>query len=207
MRRIQGILAAMGLLLTTLLGSAQATSIGFRLTLWDNVNTPKIKLQNTSDAGFDLGEFVLTIGDTAYNFDSVTASSEAKSDVGEASLLSPDRNSTGGARSDAVRYLFSDFLPGGLFSFAAELDRDSVNTSEDYRRLFFNNGDAPNAVAAVRFRNDGWERWLTLTLPDGAGDLSKYEFSATQPVPLPGSAVLLGSGVVALLATRRRPQW
>jgi len=169
----------------------------FTFQIYNDTNKPLMKFTNKSPAA-SITEFIVTIGDTAYNFDFAL-----KQNVGTSTGMSwkrvmPDDNDSGGVRSDFVQYHnFKNFLPGRTFTFKTDIDEDNKNTVEDYRKVLFNNGDAPNSVVTVYFSNG---LSASLTLPDGPMN-ERYSFSAEVPLP---PAVWAGLGLLGIVVGGRR---
>lgn len=195
-----------------LASAAHAQTTGYSLQLsGNNFNEPVLRLTNTSDAA-QLTAFSLTIGDTAFNFDSV--SNENVTPVGSLtfSLVTPDRDGSGGVRSNSVEYTFAGFDPGELFLFETDVDPDSINQTVDYRTVLFDLGgssSADNSLVSVLFSNG-----VTLSgnLPDFTPNTANtYLFAQSQQAPPPGAAIpepgtfaLAGSGLLPLLGMIRR---
>ena len=188
----------------------QAYAVGtydFTVQLSGSTNTPTVTLTNASDA-LSIIEFSISIGNTAYNFDCA--------DRYDTAVATPyptqDTNDWGGAyRSDAVGFTFAGLASGETFSFRVDVDKDSSNTTEDYRKVLFNNGtdsmgdEITNALLLVKFSDNVW---LTATLPDFDPDstVCTYSYSSSNPTPVPGAIWLLGSGIAGLVGIRRKMQ-
>jgi hypothetical protein len=127
-------------------------------------HVPVFTLTNTSTNPWaDILSFRFTIGDTAYNFDhlgvqnrdplpSFTTDLNADGAYGWAT---PDHVDAS-VRSDDVQFLqFTGFDPGDVFTFMSDIDADSigggVGTVEDFRNVFWNNGDNPNSEITVTY--------------------------------------------------------
>ena len=157
-------------------GNPGSGDLGFVLEILDDTNTPTLQLTNHSTDTLAITAFELTIGDDAFNFDGVTdISAPAGTNV---TVASPDTNDAGGERSDIIRLDFTGFDPGETVTFVIDVDRDSNNTTEDYRDVLFNNGEAPNAVATV-FAGAASR---SITLPD-APDAPTYRFESGSSIP------------------------
>jgi hypothetical protein len=195
LRRKQILALLLSLLIAIFLASeALAYQTGYEFQIYGNTNVPTVSLENLSTLA-DITEFTMTIGNTAYNFDS--ASNVVVGSVDSYALVTPDTNSSGGVRSNFVNYTFSGFDPGEVFKFDTDVDRDNSNTSENYTKVLFNNGAAPNSQLTVVF-SDG--STLIGTLPDYSGG-APYVYS--QVVPLPPAVLLLGSSLLGLMGIRR----
>jgi hypothetical protein len=157
-------------------GGSGNGALGFTFDVFNDANTPTLRVTNTSSGMLQLTEFEVTIGDTAFNFDSVT-DIVAPAGTG-VTLESPDDNDSGGVRADLVRLAFTAFDPGESVTFVVDIDRDDSNTLESFRRVLFNNGDAPNAVATA-FSGD---ESCSVTLGD-ADDSPTYRFECGSLCP------------------------
>jgi hypothetical protein len=173
-----------------------------------NFGAPRFVLTNNAMSSFDITSFNVTVGDTAFNWDS--AFNIIDSGTGF-TLISPDTDSTGGLRDDNLSFLFTDFQPGEVFEFSGDLDPDSFNFVEDLRTVMFNNGvGTPNSVVTVGFSNS---LSLSFTFPDIVFG-ETYSFSQSQitvsqsqiasPVPEPGSLVISLVSVIAVVTSHRR---
>lgn len=177
--------------------SANAQAIGYVLDVFGSTNIPTFALTNSSDTA-NIESFSMTIGDTSRNFDTGTVTSAPGISF---TLNSPDTNLSGGIRSDLVDFSFSfGFEPGATFSFTADVDIDSSNTTQDYRSVLFNNGAAPNSVITLGF-SGGLN--LSQEMPD-ASFLSSYSFSQSEVIPGPAIAPLVFGLVAAFVTVRRR---
>jgi len=126
-------------------------------------HVPIFTLTNTStNALAKITSFKFTIGDTDFNFDHLgvagrdplgTFSTDLNSDGSYASS-SPD-NEDNAVRSDFILYSgFTGFDNGDVFTFWADVDIDTVvypGSPEDFRTVFWNNGEAPNSEITVTF--------------------------------------------------------
>ncbi len=186
--------------------NAFSATISFNLEL-ANPGVSIFRLKNTSPTA-EITGFSVTIGDTDYNFDKV---------YDENTLIDPDGDLlavlvTGDAvqgeiRTDLAEYSFTGFDPGDRFQFTTDIDLDGANTDELFNTVFFNNGDADNAVISVSFLAGSESGILSLTLEDDdTPDITNYFYDVsgeTAPVPAPLSILLLGGGFLSLLGIRR----
>lgn len=184
-------------------GAAHSATTGFTLNISGDTNVPTLQLTNDSTSALLTG-FNLSIGNTAFNFDA--AYFVVPGTVDRWTLVSPDANDGGVTRTDLLQFTFAGFDPGEVFQFRADVDRDSSNTTENYRTVLFNNGSAPNAVATAFF-SDG--KTLMATFPDASATQTSFTISASQGVgvvPLPAGLPLLlaGLGTLALIRARRK---
>ena len=190
--------------------SADAGLISYDLEL-ANPATSIFRLQNTSpDSSAEITGMHVTIGDTAYNFDLLTGFS-ALIDTGApivSTLVTPDLVQDG-IRADEFELSFTGFGQGDRFQFQADLDLDNINTPEDFRSIYFNNGPAPNAVVSVSFVSGAESGILSLTLPDDPliNDPQVFNYSVsgqTQAVPVSTSLALIGLGLASISYKRVR---
>lgn len=193
-------------------------------------NEPYIQLENTSDSA-EITKFVLSIGDTAANFDWVRMVQSTKADSSDPDIgvqVSLVDGLEDGLRSDLVQLEFTNFLPGAIVRFRVDLDADSPNSfpSPDFRTVLFDaNGsdNSDNAEIQVTFDGLSDPRTLTRKLDDyavpeptllGPGFRSYLEMDTVrifavsgdltlQPVPEPGTLVLALAGVALLWSARR----
>jgi hypothetical protein len=185
--------------LFALVGPAAAATAGFSLTVntGTSADAPLFTLVNLSDSGLTLNAFAFTIGDTAYNFDAVTAMTAP---AGGAITLTAGDTVNGGARSDAIAFGFTGFDSGEIVGWKAEIDLDTGNSVADHRAVFFNNGAVvPNSIGTALF-SDG--RSLAVSLAGDPGQ-TRYIFSALaddalSTVPVPAAMPLL-AGALGLL--------
>lgn len=199
-----------GLLAATLAlaaGAAQAVTIGFSLTLSGNPNVPTFSLENLSERD-RIALFDFTVGDTSRNFDEVILGAGPAGGTSTLVFGSDAQGGTSatGGRTDSFAVAYTGFAPGLTAQLTADVDRDDINSFENYRVRFFNNGAAPNSVATVTFASG---RELQITLPDQNAVSNTYFFSEVvdvAPIPLPagGSLLALALAGIALAARRRR---
>jgi hypothetical protein len=116
-----------------------------------------------------------TIGDPARSFDIATIVTSSSSTGVRATVVTPDAVNDE-VRSEKLEVTFTGLTPGKFVSMASDLDAANRNTTEDFTRVFFNNGDVPNATILVEF-SDG--RSLTMTVPDGSAPGDVYTFEQT----------------------------
>lgn len=142
-------------------------------------------LTNTStNAWAGILSFKITIGDASYDFDHLGVPPRDAGDLPEFST-DPDNDGTyvnstpdhqdGGIRSDFISFDFTGFDKGDAFTFISDVDPDNIDVGEDFRHIFWNNGQIRNSEITV-------------------------EFAA---IPLPGS-VLLGTIGIAIVGQLRR---
>jgi hypothetical protein len=182
-----------------------AAHAGFKLTIAESddfgANAPVLTLENTS-ATERLDTFSLSIGDTAYNFDRITAPDDADAPLAEATIAQGDFPD-GGERVDTLELQFpaDELAAGSSISWLVDIDLDGGDSSEDFRTVLFNNGSGvANAVAAAVYGDDSEQR---ITLADGPGDLASYTFATPLPAALPLFAGGL-AGIGFVLHRRRR---
>lgn len=187
-------------------GNAQAGLLGYELTINDPIfdsangdqNVPDFQLTNISDAGtgFQITDFTLTIGDTAFNFDFVRSQSVFVDTLGALSstLNSPDLiNDNSGP--DLIDYDFAGFDAGDIFRFEADVDPDSGAVVQDYRQILF-----PTSMLSVTFSNGAT---LSEILNPSSATQAGYTFSQVQ-VSEPATFALLGSFLIGGIALRRK---
>jgi len=199
-------------LLATLLSvaamPAMAATQGFSLkvstagALGGTFDAPGFTLTNLSDPGLNISSILFSIGNTAYNFDSVT---QLGAPVGGTATRTVGDAANGGARTDTFSIAFTSFDPSEVATWRAEIDPDSFNQVADFRKVFFNNGGSTisNSVATVMFSN---ARTLEVTL-SGSLTGTTYTFFASEEsltaIPVPATLPLL-AGALGLLGLIRR---
>ncbi len=148
---------------------------GVTLTIFGADNAPTISVSN--DGLVDMTSFKLTIGDLSRNFDCVITNSDVFIvGAGGSTLNTPEHQAfcNGGVRANLVDYSFSGFGPGEVFRFTVDVDRDSVDSDEDYWRVLFDRGGSSstdNSSITITF-SDGFTVPVPpslLHLPDFAG--------------------------------------
>lgn len=200
MKRLATAVLAAGTALAAAPAFALPATAAFDFDISGDANVPTMTLTNTSSAGVELTSFRFFIGDSGYNIDEVYTISAP----GMTAVLTEGDAAQGGARPDAFTIAFTGFEPGESASWDVDVDVDSANTVEDYRTVFFNNGDGSgNATLAAAFSTGNV---LNFTLPDFDPAPASYSFAvSSSPVPLPAALPLLGAGLAALgVAARRR---
>ncbi|AWI78329.1 MAG: hypothetical protein CVU19_02230 [Betaproteobacteria bacterium HGW-Betaproteobacteria-13] len=188
--------------------TANAALIGFVFDVSGNTNSPTLTLKNTSDSASITG-LTFSIGDTSRNFHvSGYSSQPPTTSFGSVSMTF---NSIG-TRLDVLDMSFSGFGPGAIYQTLVDVDRDNSNTSENYRSVFFGNGDATaNALLTVLFSSN---ETLTAGFPESPGTLpgssDTYRLVASagassngNSVPEPSTLLLAGLALTALAARKR----
>lgn len=163
---------------------------GYELEISPNPNplwewhVPIFTLTNTSTNNWAvLTSFKFTIGDEIYDFDHLGVPPR---DVLPAFSTDPDNDGSyfnntpdhqdGGIRSDFIFFEFTGFDKGDVFTFISDVDPDGFDMSEDFRHIFWSNGEAPNSEITATFA----------------------------VIPAPGAVVLGSIGVVFVGWLRRR---
>jgi hypothetical protein len=148
-------------------------------------NLPVFILTNTStNALAKITSFKFTIGDIDFNFDHLgTAvdpppafSTDLNNDGSYTSSL-PDHQDNNAFRSEFISFAgFTGFDKGDVFTFMTDVDRDgpTYGSIEDFRTVFWNNGNALNSEITVTF------------------------------IPEPATLSLLALGALSLLRRKRR---
>lgn len=197
---------------------AMAATLGYELSINTpvfnsangNLNVPDFQLENISDAGtgVQITDFVLTIGNTDFNYDFVRIENVFNDPTADliATLngtnLEFEPNTSGpgnnGVGDDAVDYDFTGFDEGDIFRFEVDVDPDAGNPSQDFRDALF-----PAAQVSVTFSNGSV---LSQFLNPSSTSLQGYVFEQTEtiaPVPLPAGmplylgALMIGGGLAA----------
>lgn len=160
-------------------------------------NTTAFSLTNLSDPGVRLTQATFTVGDTQCLFDFLYSSEEqfiGGNGSESATLLVGDR-SDDNAGPDLFTYGFDGFAPGVTFRGQWDIDYDNFNYNVDMRQIFFNNGDAPNAVVSLIFSDASVASYEFPDLPV----LESYSIV----IPGPASWSLAALGTASLLRRRR----
>jgi hypothetical protein len=197
------------LLLTIWLAAAGAiaATIGFDGTM----GGASVVITNTSTSAL-ITHITLTIGDTAFSFDTVNIADGGANGV---TLNSPDRVQ-GGVTTKLFDISFSSFDPNAAASFPFDIDDDANSGLAccGVSGVLINNGAAPNAVLTVDFSSG---QQVVFSLPDTQAAFDDpfvnpsacpsspdCPFSFSQTVPEPGIAALGAGSFLALVASRRR---
>jgi hypothetical protein len=154
-------------------------SLGYELSIGPGGggnDTPRLILANKSET-LEVTRMVFTVGDTSRAFDAASIVLGSTTAGVRGTIVTPDEVQDG-IRSESVEVTFTGLTPGRSVSIATDLDRNNANTTEDFTRVFFNNGDMPNSTVRVEF-SDG--RFLTQTLPDGSAPGNTFVFSQSEP--------------------------
>lgn len=214
MRLIIATLAAL-----VLTAQAHAGLVGYTFQVSGDYNLPYFTYTNLSDTGAKLSEAKITIGDRSFNFDnalyegfkSATATSFSTAPAGSFTQYGPDNIGSGtSVRSDAVRFALAptyQLSRNASFRWRSDLDRDTGDTTVDFRRILFDRGgtsSSDNALVWVKF-SDG--TILQGLLPDYSTTVTSYTITQTvskpaatllsEPVavPLPPAALLSLTGL------------
>lgn len=204
---------------------AAALTVGYTLQISGdspaNNNVPRIILTNTSGPDVELLRFQVTIGNTSFNFDEVYDFADA---VGDAPVAPPggtflvntavSDTEQAGVRTDIAGVIFTDFDPGETASFRVDIDRDSTNSTENWRTVMA--GASSPAVASalfsVPFLANPFQLQITLDSGSIVGSVGTWEAAAqlrdpnapSTAIPVPAALPLMGLGVAALAGLRRR---
>lgn len=177
--------------------AANATAIGYSLTISGNVNVPTYTLTNTSITAL-ITSFSFTVGHSGRNFDYVQAIVAPAG--GTANLIVGD-TSNGGTRTTSFQIDYTGFDPSEFAS--NNTDVDTGNVALDYRNTFFNNGSEPNSVISVDFSTG---QTLSQTVADQQTGQSSYTFTQrASVVPVPAALPLMAGaiGVLGFAGWRR----
>ncbi len=176
-RRPLFLLPLLALVLVSTAG--RAATIGFSGTMGGAALT----LTNTSTSA-SITQVKITIGDTAYNFDSVNL-------AGDATVLQPD-HMNGLVRSDLTDVTFTSFGAAEIRNFPWDIDPDTGDDSCcGVSGVLINNGAAPNAVMTVYFSTG---QQLVYELPDSQAD---YDDPTVNPSACPSSPSCVFAGASA----------
>jgi len=147
---------------------ADVSDLLFTVRIEGDTNTPTIYVTNNSPT-LEITRFEFTIGNTAKNFDGTTMTLTAPPG-GTAVQTQPIYAGNTNFRSDVLVVHLSGFGPGKTFAAKVDVDQDAapVDTWEDFRNVFFNNGTAANSVATVFAGAASASR----TLPDNPSTLT-----------------------------------
>lgn len=147
-------------------------------------HVPMFTLTNTSTNNLAvLTSFEFTIGDENFNFDhlglqvhnNLPAFTTDLNNDGSYFNYTPDQEGNN-IRSDFIFFEFTGFDKGDVFTFVSDVDVDQNNSIEDFRQIFWNNGEAPNSEITATFA----------------------------VIPAPGAVVLGSIGVAFVVWLRRR---
>ena len=139
-----------------------------KVAMWDHPyqriadrNMPWIEITNEGQSTGEITQFLMTIGDTAFNFsdvhfgDPIMPSDHNPVDIGiDASILQ-----TGSDAGNQLVLNFTGFDPGETVRFRVDIDPDDPDAfpHPDFRRVLFDmNGNDPtdNARVQLQFSND-----------------------------------------------------
>ena len=198
MKATQSLLSS--LVVCSLAGGASAGSIALFLENGDDggqtFNTTFFRLTNTSAPGITLDTWSMTVGDTMFLFDQLYLRREAfvGGSGSESAMLTIGERDDDGMGGDVFAYSFMNFGPGTGFEGQWDIDFDNGAFDVDARRVLFNNGVAPNAVATFSF-SDGSQ--FSYTFPD-----LPIQDSYLLEIPSPGTVAV--AFVATVLLRRRR---
>lgn len=173
-------------------GAAQASTVGFDLTISGNTANPTISVTNTSTTAEIVG-MDMFIGDTDLNFDFVVVA-QASDPVGATGFDTVN----GAGQNDIMTFAFSNFDAGETFRYSVDIDFDTTTNIPNYRFVL-----DPGGYFDVTFSTG---ETLRLTFDDDfAVNQTSYSFSVTSAVvPLPASLPFLLAGLGGLALLRRR---
>jgi len=198
---------ALSLAAVLMAGTASAATTAFTLDISGDRNVPVFSLSNVGDQG-DITGFTLSLGDLTRNFDSAHNATASTGSFGFALGPNLDTNTGGGLRANSVDFTFTDFNPGEIFGFEADIDRDNSNTLENYITSLL-----PGGSIVVNFAGGTTSSlFIDLTRPFSEAPLAAYSYTAALSVPppikpplvpLPAGLPLLLAGLGALGIARR----
>ena len=186
---------------------------------------PFIELRNTGTEDAQITHLTMSIGDTSKNFD--WAGFVQASPGVTFTVQSPDAIA-GSIKSDTVVISFTGFDPGDFVRFRVGLSPDNSSASAimDYRSVLFQmNGSSTsnNSTVGVRFQSSNGSEVLSRQMPDfvntnrftstnlnslgticGMDSIVPFTFTdqgdIPPPIPEPSTFVLLGVGLLGLVA-------
>ncbi len=147
--------------------AADDTDLVFTLEISGSVNTPTLTVTNNSPV-LEFNRMVFHIGDTAFNFDARSTYKVVAPVGGTAAQFLP----LPPGQSDVVDVSLTGFGPGKTFTVDLDMDRDGLNSAEDYRAILFNN-NAANATITLY----SGPRNISLQLPDPPAGQASYTFN------------------------------
>jgi uncharacterized repeat protein (TIGR01451 family) len=168
----------------------EAIPNAFVLLLSDDVDTPTVTLVNAALSD-SITEFIMTIGDTSFNFASVFDEMFEEQGPSNArfTLITPGKHG-----ADKVHYTFSGFEFGDVFSFKADINPDNDgDTATDYRQVLFDldgSDDSDNALVTVHFASG---TTISRRLPDfPSEEINGFFFVGTSE----GSVLIVNTATV-----------